>query len=106
MEAIQGATQTTQDKEQEEEEDYEAIPFDHRFKEPLRNCKFDMKAIKIETKDYYPFGALQEINVHNDMIKKHANFSDLKAFLFGCNEAGLITRQEIVSMLPPLLCDI
>lgn len=32
--------------------------------------------------------------------------NSLHAFIKKCNESGLLTRQEIVSMIPPLLLDV
>ena len=58
-------------------------------------------------KTHYPNNLVFEIpNVSKDLLKKNPQLFEASKLLQNCNESGLVTRQEIVSMLPPLLADI
>lgn len=41
-----------------------------------------------------------------EMLKKHEGLKQIHQIIDASKDAGLITRQEIVSMIPPILCDI
>ena len=69
--------------------------------------KLDPAQVTVSCKPYYPRELVFELpNVCRDLLKKNEGLQPLNELLKACNEAGLITRQEIVSMLPPLLCGI
>ena len=46
------------------------------------------------------------MNVTRDNIRKNPGLKKLQRFINACSDAGLLTRQELVSMLPPLFLDI
>ena len=46
------------------------------------------------------------MNLTRDIIRKHPGLKKLQRFITACTDAGLLTRQELVSMLPPLFLDI
>jgi len=61
----------------------------------------------MESKKYYPPGnVLYELNVSKDILKKNFALKQIHQIIQQCNDAGLVTRQEIVSMLPPILLDL
>ena len=82
----------------------------HRGESPQAHAsilKLDPAQVKVSCKPYYPQELVFELpNVCRDLLKKNEGLQPLNELLKACNEAGLITRQEIVSMLPPLLCGI
>lgn len=46
------------------------------------------------------------MNLTKDNIRKNPGLKKLQRFINYCSEAGLLTRQELVSMLPPIFLDI
>ena len=60
----------------------------------------------MECKAFYPLDLVYEMSIPKELLKKDEGLKQIHQLLHGCNDSGLITRQEIVSMLPPLLCDI
>jgi 16S rRNA C967 or C1407 C5-methylase (RsmB/RsmF family) len=55
---------------------------------------------------WYPDGLAWQIDVPKDGLKKSEKLRGLREFLVRANEVGAITRQEAVSMIPPLLLDV
>jgi len=55
---------------------------------------------------WFPDGLAYEMNLTRDNIRKNPGLKKLQRFINYCSEAGLLTRQELVSMLPPLFLDI
>ena len=55
---------------------------------------------------WYPDGLAWQIDVPKDGLKRSENLRGLREFLVRANEVGAITRQEAVSMIPPLLLDV
>lgn len=41
-----------------------------------------------------------------ELLKKHKGLKQIHKIIDGSKDAGLLTRQEIVSMMPPILSDI
>ncbi len=56
--------------------------------------------------DWFPEGVAYKMNVTRDTIRKNPGLKKLQKFINACSEAGLLTRQELVSMLPPLFLDV
>lgn len=73
---------------------------------PLRTLQLDYSKLKMECKPFYPLNLVHEVAVAKEVLKKNRGLTQVHQLLQGCNDSGLITRQEIVSMLPPLLSDI
>jgi 16S rRNA C967 or C1407 C5-methylase (RsmB/RsmF family) len=44
--------------------------------------------------------------VPRELLKKNDNLKQVHKIIDSVKDAGLITRQELVSMMPPILCDI
>ncbi|CAD8113690.1 unnamed protein product [Paramecium primaurelia] len=61
--------------------------------EPIREIK------------WYPNHLVWESKVPKKSLRKSAALTKLHQFIQKCNSTGLLTRQELVSMLPPLLLD-
>jgi 16S rRNA C967 or C1407 C5-methylase (RsmB/RsmF family) len=73
----------------------------------LSKLSLDPSELSVSCKSYYPQNLVFELpNVCKDLLKKNEGLQPINQLLKTCNESGLITRQEIVSMLPPLLCGI
>ena len=61
---------------------------------------------KLEVLPWYPGHILHQINTNKQEFKKSKTLSNLHRYLQKAFDAGLIARQELVSMLPPLFLDI
>jgi 16S rRNA C967 or C1407 C5-methylase (RsmB/RsmF family) len=69
--------------------------------------ELDLSKISLEPKKYYPPGnVLFELTVPRDLLKKNAGLKAIHKLIQMSNDSGILTRQEIVSMLPPILLDI
>eukprot|EP00826_Nyctotherus_ovalis_P049280 TRINITY_DN5937_c0_g1_i9.p1 TRINITY_DN5937_c0_g1~~TRINITY_DN5937_c0_g1_i9.p1 ORF type:complete len:720 (-),score=207.82 TRINITY_DN5937_c0_g1_i9:108-2267(-) len=71
--------------------------------------KMDDKELAVPLKkwDFYPDDLLYEIPMSRYELKKgEGGLRKLHKFIQQCNETGLINRQEVVSMLPPLILDV
>ncbi|KAG8810800.1 hypothetical protein FRC19_004308 [Serendipita sp. 401] len=55
---------------------------------------------------WYPGGLAWQIDVHKTVIRKVPEFQKMQRFLVYETEVGNISRQEAVSMLPPLVLDV
>ena len=52
---------------------------------------------------WYPDRLAWQIDIPKDALKKSERLRELHAFMVRANEVGALTRQEAVSMIPPLL---
>ena len=58
----------------------------------------------LSRKEYYPPGnVLFELTVPRELLKKNLGLKAVHKLVQRANDSGVLTRQEIVSMLPPLL---
>ena len=55
---------------------------------------------------WYPGNLIWELNTSKSDLKRCPAAKSLHEFIQKCTDCGLISRQELVSMLPPLLLDI
>ena len=55
---------------------------------------------------WYPNGLAFHLSLGRHNLKKNATLRELHGWIMGLNNAGLISRQEAVSMVPPLLLDV
>lgn len=62
--------------------------------------------IKVECVDWYPEQLVWSINTTKQQFKKSKLLKELHALVEKATDAGLVTRQELVSMMPPLFLDI
>ena len=60
----------------------------------------------MDCKPFYPLDLVFEMAIPRELLKKNEGLKQIQKLVQGCNDSGLITRQEIVSMLPPLLSGI
>jgi 16S rRNA C967 or C1407 C5-methylase (RsmB/RsmF family) len=68
--------------------------------------KFDARLLKVECKEYYPQRLVFEMMIPQNLLKKVEGLKPIHKLVDVSKDAGLLTRQELVSMMPPLLCDI
>ena len=62
--------------------------------------------IKLANIPWYPNELVWQLNTFRHELKRNKAYEKLHKFIQQANDAGLITRQELVSMLPPLLLDV
>jgi 16S rRNA C967 or C1407 C5-methylase (RsmB/RsmF family) len=55
---------------------------------------------------WYPNKLAWHMNFSRGQLRKLSWLSDIHEFMKGANEAGAITRQEAVSMVPPMFMDV
>ena len=60
----------------------------------------------MDLKPFYPNDVLFEMMIPREMLKKNIGLKQIHKLVIELAGAGLITRQEIVSMLPPILLDV
>jgi 16S rRNA C967 or C1407 C5-methylase (RsmB/RsmF family) len=63
-------------------------------------------ALQLMSSDRYPNGYAWQLNIAKQQIRKNEAFRKFQNFLVYETDAGNISRQEAVSMIPPLLLDI
>eukprot|EP00771_Trimastix_marina_P001213 gnl/Trimastix_PCT/2267.p1 GENE.gnl/Trimastix_PCT/2267~~gnl/Trimastix_PCT/2267.p1 ORF type:complete len:541 (-),score=154.50 gnl/Trimastix_PCT/2267:145-1767(-) len=56
--------------------------------------------------EWYPDGLGWQCNVHRNLLRRAPELSAIHTWMKNANEAGFISRQEAVSMIPPLLLDV
>lgn len=66
----------------------------------------DVSECSCTNKPYYPGGLLFEMSMPRELFKKNPALKKAHRFVQAISDAGLLSRQEIVSMLPPLLADV
>ncbi|KZO98510.1 S-adenosyl-L-methionine-dependent methyltransferase [Calocera viscosa TUFC12733] len=55
---------------------------------------------------WYPQGLVWQLNIGKSVVRKSDEFRHFQRFLVYETDAGNISRQELVSMIPPLLLDV
>lgn len=75
-------------------------------KKELAKHSVDYSKIIMEQVSWFPDGIAYVMNLTRDNIRKNPGLKKLQRFINACSDAGLLTRQELVSMLPPLFLDI
>ena len=66
----------------------------------------DFTSVVLKKIDWFPEGLAYEMNISKEIIKKNPGLKRIQRFITHCSDAGFLTRQELVSMLPPLFLDI
>jgi len=74
--------------------------------EGLRHAQVDFSKLKMDCKPFYPNHVLFEMMIPKELLKKNVGLKGIHNLIMELGECGLLTRQEIVSMLPPLLLDV
>lgn len=72
----------------------------------LKTTTVDYDSLKMDCKVYYPNKALFEMMIPRELLKKNMGLKKIHQLVMASADSGLITRQEIVSMIPPLLLDV
>jgi 16S rRNA C967 or C1407 C5-methylase (RsmB/RsmF family) len=62
--------------------------------------------LKFNNYEFYPRKLLYELPLSRGVLRKDAVLTSIHKFVQRSNDSGLLTRQEIVSMIPPLLLDV
>lgn len=75
-------------------------------KKELEKHNVDISKVFLRKVAWFPEGLAYEMNLTRDNIRKNPGLKKLQRFINYCSEAGLLTRQELVSMLPPIFLDI
>ncbi|KAG2730996.1 hypothetical protein G9P44_006145 [Scheffersomyces stipitis] len=74
--------------------------------EKLKDAEFDGVKLTPKNLSYYPDQLGWQLDVSKAVIRKQKEFAKTQRFLVIETEVGNISRQEAVSMIPPLLMDI
>ena len=72
----------------------------------MKEVPIDYDMLKMDLKSYYPNDVLFEMMMPREILKKNLDLKQIHKFVILMADSGLITRQEIVSMLPPVLLDV
>ncbi|KAJ7749258.1 cytosine-5--methyltransferase [Mycena maculata] len=73
----------------------------------LSNLLFDAEPIPAPLQlPWYPDGLAWQFNVSKKVLRKSPEFKEFHSFLVFETEVGNVSRQEAVSMLPPLFLDV
>jgi 16S rRNA C967 or C1407 C5-methylase (RsmB/RsmF family) len=62
--------------------------------------------LKLKLWTFYPGSLLFDLPLGRAEFRKDPSLKSVHTFIQKCNDSGLLTRQEIVSMIPPLLLDV
>lgn len=65
-----------------------------------------LEQLELKNVSWYPRELAWQLNIFRQELRKNKAFQNLHRFINDATVAGLISRQELVSMLPPLLLDI
>ncbi|CEP63084.1 tRNA (cytosine-C5-)-methyltransferase LALA0_S07e02036g [Lachancea lanzarotensis] len=81
--------------------------FEEQHLPNLTNCEFEGEVIKAPTRlPWYPENLAWQLDVSKQVIRKNEQFSKVQRFLVVENAVGNISRQEAVSMIPPIVLDV
>ena len=79
---------------------------EHSGTNELKKVNLDFSAMKSDLKKWYPRDLVYELMMPKELLRKNEGLKKVHKLIDSSKDAGLITRQELVSMMPPLLCDI
>ena len=68
----------------------------------LERYDTDLTNIKLSKAEWYPSGLVYILNMSRNGLKKCQGLKKFHRLLQVCNDSGMLTRQECVSMIPPL----
>jgi 16S rRNA C967 or C1407 C5-methylase (RsmB/RsmF family) len=60
----------------------------------------------VSTLDWYPDGLAFQLDLDRKLIRKHEALAPFHRWLVNLSERGVVTRQEAVSMIPPILLSV
>jgi 16S rRNA C967 or C1407 C5-methylase (RsmB/RsmF family) len=67
--------------------------------------QFDTSDVCLRKPEWYPDGLVYELNVSRRTLKKAEGLKRLHKWIQKAGDCGILTRQELVSMLPPIALD-
>lgn len=79
---------------------------DHYYGDTLKHVSIDYTQLRMDCKQFYPQELVYEMMIPGNLLKKIDELKAIHKIIDLAKDSGLITRQEIVSMMPPVLCDI
>ena len=81
---------------------------DLKFKEGRSDnlTEDELAKLKFKQIEFYPERLLYQIPLTREVLRKDTVLTSIHKFIQKSNDSGLLTRQEIVSMIPPLLLDV
>ena len=79
---------------------------DHQDKNQLRTQVIDFSKLKMDCKEFYPQSLVFEMMLPKELLRKNEGLKLIHKLIDESKDSGVITRQEIVSMMPPILLDI
>ena len=77
-----------------------------KFRGHLKDIIIDYDKLKMDLKPFYPHESLFEMMIPRELLKKNRGLKQIHKLVMDMADGGLITRQEIVSMMPPILLDV
>jgi multisite-specific tRNA:(cytosine-C5)-methyltransferase len=81
--------------------------FKQRYVPALASTKFEGKPVPPpEAVNAFPDELVWHMKTHKKIIRRHAPFADFQKFLVAEAASGNISRQEVVSMIPPHFLDV
>ena len=72
----------------------------------IKEVEIDYSKLSMDLKPFYPHDVLFEMCIPREFLKKSTGLKKIHKLVMLMADSGLITRQEIVSMLPPILLDV
>lgn len=60
----------------------------------------------MDCKEFYPQDLVFEMMLPKELLRKNEGLKRIHKLVDESKDSGIITRQELVSMMPPILCDI
>ncbi|KAG9187494.1 multisite-specific tRNA:(cytosine-C5)-methyltransferase [Alternaria panax] len=81
--------------------------FKQRYIPAIASTRFEGKAVSPpEAVQAFPDELVWHMKTHKKVIRRHAPFADFQKFLVAEAASGNISRQEVVSMIPPHFLDV
>lgn len=79
---------------------------EHQYGNQIKGMRLDFSTLKMDCKGYYPGDLVYELMMPANLLKKIDGMKQIHKLIDSAKDAGVLTRQEIVSMMPPILTDI
>ncbi|KFD69693.1 hypothetical protein M514_10635 [Trichuris suis] len=80
--------------------------FRERFFQTLCESGIEATEATMKELEWYPDGLAFELNMDKKSFRRHPKFRQLHKFLVAETACGILSRQEAVSMIPPLFMDV
>ena len=71
-----------------------------------KKMQLDFSLLKMDNKEWYPRELVYELLMPANLLKKVEGLKSIHKMIDASKDSGLISRQEMVSMIPTMLCDI